>query len=410
MAYRKIAKCRLCGHPNPVSLFALGMQSLTGVFPKTAPEAVEQGPLEVVKCGECHLLQLAHSFAPDMMYGENYGYRSGLNQSMVRHLKGKVDSIRATVDVGPGDLVIDIGSNDSTLLQQYPAGRLVGIDPTGSKFKSYYPAHITLVPDFFSAGIVRERLGDVRAKVITSIAMFYDLEDPTQFARDIASLLAPDGVWVFEQSYMPLMLDVNSYDTICHEHLEYYSLHQIQRVTEAVGLKIVGVEINNVNGGSFSVMASRKESRYPEAKAMVDALLNLEECRGLKTLRPYREFWERATHHRDVIRGFFAEARSEGKTVIGYGASTKGNVLLQFCGLGPKDIAGIAEVNQDKFGCYTPGTAIPIVSEADARAHKPDYFFVLPWHFKSGIVAREREFLAQGGKLVFPLPEFEIVG
>ncbi len=410
MAYRKITQCRLCGKPDPASLFSLGMQALTGVFPKMAPEAVEQGPLELVKCGTCHLVQLAHSFAPDMMYGENYGYRSGLNASMVRHLKGKVDAIRAVVDIGPNDLLIDIGSNDSTLLQQYPAGKRVGIDPTGSKFKSYYPAHITLIPDFFSAGIVRERLGNLRAKVVTSIAMFYDLEDPTQFARDIASLLAPDGVWVFEMSYMPSMLQLNSYDTICHEHLEYYALHQIQRVTEAAGLKIVGIEINDVNGGSFSVMASPKEARYPEAKAMVDALLRLEECRGLHTPRPYREFWERTTHHRDQLRGFFADARLQGKTVVGYGASTKGNVLLQFCGIGAQDLACIAEVNQDKFGCFTPGTAIPIVSEAEARAKKPAYYFVLPWHFKAGIVAREREFLAQGGKLVFPLPEFHVVG
>ncbi len=235
--YRAIERCRICGNPNLVSVLHLGEHVLTGVFPRTKDEVLTSGPLELVKChndgGEdvCNLVQLRCSFPSAEMYGTNYGYRSGLNQSMVDHLHDKVAKIRQMVTLNIGDLIVDIGSNDSTLLQAYPAAhglRLLGIDPTGHKFRQFYPPHIELAPTFFSADTVQAVAGAQKAKVITSIAMFYDLEEPLSFMRHITDVLADDGVWVFEQSYMPSMLEVNAYDTICHEHLEYYGLKQVK--------------------------------------------------------------------------------------------------------------------------------------------------------------------------------------
>jgi hypothetical protein len=344
------------------------------------------------------------------MYGENYGYRSGLNQSMVRHLTQKVHLLERLAAINSGDVVLDIGSNDATTLKAYrtPGLTRIGIDPTANKFKEFYVDDIQLVPDFFSAEAFRSR-APKPASIVTSIAMFYDLADPIAFARQVAEVLAPDGLWHLEQSYMPSMLRLCSYDTICHEHLEYYALGTLQQIMDAAGLRIVDVQMNSVNGGSFAVMAVHRASTFPGNTAMVDWLLEQEDRMGLHTPRPYRDFEDRVfRHRRDLIR-LLQALRSAGKRILGYGASTKGNVVLQFCGIGPEIIEAIAEVNPDKFGSFTPGTHIPIVSEAQARATAPDYFLVLPWHFKEGIVQREQEFLAAGGKMIFPFPEIEVV-
>lgn len=405
-------QCRICGNSELVSIVNLGRQSLTGVFPKSRDQPVTAGPLELVKCtgtDVCNLVQLRQSYDLGEMYGLNYGYRSGLNRSMVEHLNELVGRIRAVADPKPGDLVIDIGSNDSTLLQAYPKDgpTLVGIDPTGTKFKQYYPSHIELIPEFFSANAVNRRFGARKAVAISSIAMFYDLESPIDFMHQIREVLADDGIWLFEQSYMPTMLDVNAYDTICHEHLEYYGLAQIKWMTDRAELKIIDVWLNNANGGSFAVMVAKTGSRYPEATAKIVAILRDEAMRGLHTLAPYAEFKARIFEHRARLAAFIAETKRAGKTILGYGASTKGNVILQFCNLTAADIPAIAEVNEDKFGCFTPGTYIPIISENEARATKPDYFLVLPWHFKQTIIERERDYVAGGGTLVFPLPAIE---
>lgn len=416
--YSTITKCRICGSAELVPVLNLGEQSLTGVFPSKKDQKITSGPLELVKCSEdgnnksCGLLQLRHSYDLNEMYGLNYGYRSGLNRSMVEHLHIKAGKICALVDLKPGDLIIDIGSNDSTLLQGYPKNgfTLVGIDPTGKKFKDYYPDHIRLIPEFFSSNVVKKNMGDKKAKVISSIAMFYDLESPIDFMHQIHDVLADNGIWVFEQSYMPTMLEMNAYDTICHEHLEYYGLKQIKWMTDNVGFKIIDVELNNVNGGSFSLMVAKSNSSYREATTLVETILRKEADMGLHTLKPYEDFKQRIFEHRDQLIQFIQRAKSEKKKILGYGASTKGNVILQFCNITARDTPYIAEVNKDKFGCYTPGTLIPIISEVEARAMKPDYFMVLPWHFKDNIVAKEADYLRSGGKMFFPLPELEVVG
>lgn len=410
-SYHAIEGCRVSDSKHLVTVLDLGVQALTGVFPRSTADKVTEGPLELVWCPESGLLQLKHSYEPDEMYGQNYGYRSGLNQSMVNHLTDKIRYLERMVQLNHQDVVLDIGSNDATTLKAYSAKdiRRIGIDPTGIKFASFYPSEIKLVPDFFSEDAYRS-VESRQAKIITSIAMFYDLESPIEFARQIESVLSKDGIWHFEQSYMPSMLRTNSYDTICHEHLEYYSLGVVKKILEKAGLKIVDVVMNSVNGGSFAVTAAKQGNHaVRENKAVIDWLLNQEDRMGLNTPRPYREFEERVFRHREDLTRLIRALNADGKKILGYGASTKGNVVLQFCGLTKEDIPAIAEVNVEKFGCYTPGTHIPIISEEEARAMKPDYFLVLPWHFKDGILRREKEFLAGGGKMIFPFPDIEIV-
>ena len=406
----RVSSCRAGGGSDLVSVLNLGSQELTGVFPRSRDQQVTSGPLELVWSPKSGLLQLAHSFDASEMYGENYGYRSGLNQSMVRHLTNKIAHLERYADLKPGDVVLDIGSNDATSLKAYKTASLkrIGIDPTGNKFREYYPDDIDLVPDFFNAENYR-KVESRPAKIVTSIAMFYDLDDPIKFAQDIAAVLDDNGVWHFEQSYMPSMLRMTSYDTICHEHLEYYSLGVIQHIVAAADMKVVDVAMNAVNGGSFAVTAAKKNSPRQPNSAVINWLLDQEERMGLNTPRPFRDFEERVFRHREDLRRLLGSLNADGKKVLGYGASTKGNVVLQFCGLTEKDIPAIAEVNPDKFGSFTPGSRIPIVSEADAHAMQPDYFLVLPWHFKEGILQREQEYLARGRKFIFPFPEIEII-
>ncbi len=410
-AYKEIDKCRVSGSKNLVSVLNLGHQVLTGVFPKSTSEKVTSGPLELVWCPDGGLLQLRHSYDPGEMYGLNYGYRSGLNQSMVNHLTEKVRFLELLADLKSGDRVVDIGSNDATTLKAYKTSGIkrIGIDPTGTKFAQYYTDDIKLIPDFFSAALYRSAETQP-ARIVTSIAMFYDLDSPVEFAKQIESILADDGIWHFEQSYMPSMLRMNSYDTICHEHLEYYSLGVVKNIMDKAGLKIVDVVMNAINGGSFAVTAAKAGNKsITQNLAVIDWLLEQEHRMGLNTPRPYRDFEERVFRHRDDLTRLIRALNADGKKILGYGASTKGNVVLQFCGLTNKDIPAIAEVNPEKFGCFTPGTHIPIIPEQEARAMKPDYFLVLPWHFKDGILRREKEYLTSGGKMIFPFPEIEIV-
>lgn len=408
--YKKTEKCRICGNTHLECVLDLGEQMLTGVFPREKYANVTTGPLRLVKCvgdNACGLLQLEHSYDLGEMYGENYGYRSGLNASMVAHLSEKVKKILGLVTLNKGDLVVDIGSNDSTTLQAYPSSGpvLVGVDPTGIKFHSYYPPHIQLIPDFFSSALVEARFPGKKAKVITSFSMFYDLEDPLEFMRQIYDVLTDDGIWVFEQSYMPTMLDTNSYDTVCHEHLEFYALRQIKWMTDKVGFNIIDVEFNDVNGGSFSVTVA-KSSGDTKVLPVVQKILDEEHARGLDTLVPYHEFATRVANSRQELLAFIKSARAEGKVVAALGASTKGNVLLQYCGITEKEVPFVGEVNPEKFGCFTPGTWIPIIPENDFLQNEPDYLIVLPWHFKRFFTAKSKW---KHAKLVFPLPHLEIV-
>lgn len=408
--YKEISECRVCRNRNLMTVLSLGEQYLTGVFPREKDKKISKGPLDVVFCDKCGLLQMKQSYSLEEMYGNNYGYRSGLNSSMVRHLEQKIHFLERFANLKEDDLVIDIGSNDATSLKAYRVTcKRVGIDPTGIKFKSFYPDDISLIPDFFTANKFFQHFPNQKAKIITSISMFYDLEDPCRFVEDIVQCLADDGIWHLEQSYLLSMLRTDSYDTICHEHLEFYSFKVVKNILESKGLRVVDVIVNSINGGSFAVTACKKEAGYKSNNVIIDWMLHQEDTMRLDTPKPYRDFEEKTFNHRKNIKALIEALVKDGKKVFGYGASTKGNVLLQFCGITNEHIPYIAEVNPDKFGSYTPGTNIPIISEEEAKAMNPDYFLVLPWHFKNHILEREREYIQQGGKFIFPLPEIEIV-
>ena len=379
---------------------SLGDQKLTGVFPLTKDENELGGPVDLVWCPDSGLLQMKQSYSLEVMYGDNYGYRSGLNNSMVDHLNKKINYLESFANPLKDDLVIDIGSNDATSLKAYNGEfNKVGIDPTGKKFKDFYPPNINLIPDFFSSKILK--FGNKKAKIITSIAMFYDLEKPIDFAKDISECLTDDGIWHFEQSYMPAMLKANSYDTICHEHLEFYSLSVVKYILEKADLKLLDVQMNSINGGSFAVTASKKLSKYKPNDTIINWLLE-EINMKLNTIHPYKEFSERVYSHRLSLKKLINDLVKDGKKIFGYGASTKGNVMLQYCNFSQNEIQYIAEVNEDKFGKFTPGSKIPIISQSDANKLNPDYYLVLPWHFRNSILEREKDFINKGGKFIFP--------
>lgn len=403
-----LTSCRICGNTQLELVLDLGEQALTGIFPKSPSDPLTSGPLRLLLCKGgadcCGLLQLAHTFDLGEMYGDQYGYRSGLNASMMRHLGEKVAWLQKRRPLSAGDVVLDIGSNDGTTLSNYPSSvTRIGIDPTSDKFRQFHPAGITAVADFFTADSFRRVAGDKKARIVTSLSMFYDLPSPMQFVQDVADILADDGVWHFEQSYLPLMLETNSYDTVCHEHLEYYALAQVEWMVTRAGLRITDVQFNDVNGGSFAVTVEKGVGHADQVKELLakEAWVSAPE-----TWVNFRAMVER---HRSELRATLTKLKEQGKRVYGLGASTKGNVVLQYCGITSDLLHKIAEVNPDKFGSFTPGTLIPICSEARALAEKPDVFMVLPWHFRKGITHNQQGFLEAGGKLLFPLPRIEFV-
>jgi SAM-dependent methyltransferase len=373
-------------------------------------------PLVLVRCdptrdeNACGLLQMEHTVPPEVLYS-SYWYRSGTNNTMRAHLKGIVEEAVSIVNKSSGS-VLDIGCNDGTLLSCYPHGfRKFGVDPSDIA-QEIDKQNATVFQDIFPSDEFLNYLHENQIDIITSIAMFYDLEDPVAFAKGIRRILAPEGIWVFEMSYMPMMLKMTSYDTICHEHLEFYSLAVIEYILKKSDLKIFNVTLNDINGGSIRCYAThttnfkyKKEAYLLNIRAMHQAEFDFE----LDTDKPYKNFQDRINVHRDELSTLLKKLKKEGKKIHIYGASTKGNTILQWCGIDNRIIDYAAERNPDKYGAHTLGTDIPIISEAESRDMNPDYYLVLPWHFKEEFISRERDILERGTKLIFPLPKIEIV-
>lgn len=409
--FHKIEKCRVCGNEHYYTVLDLGNQYLSGIFPKQVDLDMYKGPLKLVKCDEstggCGHVQLEHTFDLPTMYGEEYGYRSGLNSSMVKHLKGKYEKITNYLNLKEDDIVIDIAGNDGTFLGFFPSTlKLVSIDPTSKKFSQYFSGHVSYIADFFSRKTFIDFFGNVTAKLVTSFSMFYDLEDPCQFAKEVNSVLDPEeGVWVLEQSYMPEMLRVNSLDTVCHEHLSYYGMRQLKYIMDQSGLKIIDFEFNDVNGGSISMMVANKNSKYEECTQMLDELIREELELALDTVKPWQEFEKRIEKCREQFWNLINSFKDDGLKVAALGASTKGNVTLQTWGVTPDDILVVGDVNPDKDGSFTPGTWIPIKNE-DSVLLEYDVFVILPWHFKNFFVNNPK---FKNKILVFPFPIPEVV-
>jgi 2-polyprenyl-3-methyl-5-hydroxy-6-metoxy-1,4-benzoquinol methylase len=406
-----IKHCRSCDSTNIEVVFDLGEQVLSGVFQSESLDDISSGPVALVACDECRLVQMQYSYPLDEMYNDGYGYQSGLTSFMSQHLKGVLSFASDQITLKKGDHVLDIGCNDGTLLNHYPENlySLIGIDPVAKKYLERYPKDAKVVTEFFS----KESYFSValnKAKIVTSISMFYDLEDPVTFAKSISSVLSEDGVWVFEQSYLPAMLRTNSYDTICQEHVEYYSLTAIQHILQQAGMTIVDASQNEVNGGSIRLAAVHESSALaskisPEASWLIEQ----EKNHDIFSNQPWIDFQNNVARQKLDLVNLLTELKTAGKTVIGYGASTKGNVILQYCGIGPDLLPLIGDITPSKDGVFTPGSKIPVVSMEKAKAMKPDYFLVLPWGFRGDILLREKEMIANGTKFIFPLPFVEIV-
>lgn len=417
MHIRHKKTCRVCKSPSLKPVIDLQPQFLQGSFVKagTVTPPLRKIPTSLVRCdvseheNACGLLQLQHSIPPEILYA-NYWYRSGTNQTMRNHLQGIVKSAMSIVE--PKEKrVLDIGCNDGTLLAAYPEGfELWGFDP--SDIAQETRDWVQVVGTIFPSSQGRARLAGRKFDVITSIAMFYDLEDPIDFASNIKESLAENGIWILEMSYMPLMLKMNSFDTICHEHLEYYSLEVLQYITRAAGLRIFKVELNAINGGSIRCYVSHDNCiKYDtrEAEEYIRLLQLMEFEMQLDTDEPYRAFQERIERLREEMGELMARIRANGETVHVYGASTKGNVLLQWYNIDAFKIEYAADRNPQKDGAMTLGTNIKIISEEKSRAMKPDYYLVLPWHFRREFLEREADTIRNGTRMLFPLPDIEVV-
>ena len=402
----KIKNCRSCKSKSLIKLYTLGKQTLTGIFPPKKNAKITKGNLSMVICNKCKLLQLEHNFDANEMYGENYGYMSSLNKSMISHLKLKAFNLKNKFNLKPNNNILDIGSNDGTFLSFFNNRyKLFGCDPTIKKFSKYYRRDINQLPHFFSSKL----FSDKKFNLITSISMFYDLPDPLSFAKEINSILHRDGIWHIELSYMPMMIKNRSYDTICHEHLEYYSLKSLKYLLDKAGLKIINLSFNQINGGSIELDVSKKKSKLKECKYLINWVLESERLNQYNEVKKHKLFFKECQNHKVLLKKLLLVLKKQNKKILGYGASTKGNVLLQYCNINSDILDYVAEVNKFKFNKYTPGSNIKIISEKEAKLKKPDYLFVLPWHFKDHIIKREQKFLKNGGKLIFPLPDIEII-
>jgi hypothetical protein len=411
--------CRVCDSPHLAPVLSLGDQHIAGAFAEPGGrQPVDRAiPLELVRCdttkdqNACGLIQTRHTVPGSILY-HSYWYRSGVNKTMTRNLHEIAQQAEELVELRPGDLVIDIGCNDGTLFDGYRAQQLrhLGFDPSDitryARAKGY-----EVVRDFYSYESLRLRYPDRKAKVITSIAMFYDLEDPRAFVADVSSALAEDGVWVMELHYLPTMLETNSFDAIVHEHLEYYSLAVIERLIAEAGLQAVRVELNEVNGGSIRLFIGHtgKLPISAEAEAHLQDLRIREFELALDSSEPYDRFAANVEKVRDDLAALCRRLVKDGKKIHVYGASTKGNTILQYAGIDSNLIPYAADRNPDKWGSETIATHIPIISEEESRSLSPDFYLTLPWHFLDEFLDREADFLDNGGRFIVPLPTVRII-
>jgi hypothetical protein len=411
--------CRICGSNELAPVLDLGEQCISGAFaePGGRDPVTRTIPLELVRCDmtadqdACGLIQTRHTVPGSILY-RSYWYRSGVNQTMTNNLHEIAHRALELAHPTAGDIIIDIGCNDGTLFDGYQDEhlRFLGFDPSDvAQFavdKGY-----EVIRDFFSSALFKERYPDHKAKIITSIAMFYDLEDPGAFVSDIASTLAENGVWVLELHYLPRMLEQNSFDAIVHEHLEYYSLSVIERLVHEAGLEIVHAEVNEVNGGSVRVFVGH-QGRHQQTHGQRQSLqaLRVSEFElALDSPDPYAAFAQRVERVRDELSTLCHSLHADGRSIHVYGASTKGNTILQYTGLDHSVIDYAADRNPAKWGSRTIRTGIPIISEEESRGMRPDYYLVLPWHFLDEFLEREADYLHAGGRFIVPLPEVRVI-
>lgn len=411
--FREILQCRCCGNKKLVPIISLGSLFVSNFV--DSPESLQvKAPLDLVLCGKCSLVQLKHTVESSLMY-RNYWYRSGMNRTMAEALGDIARRAEQLVEIRENDIALDIGCNDGTLLRSYSnkSLRAIGFEPALNLIPYAEKETTKIINDFFNYRAFSANFPGEKAKIITSIAMFYDLDNPNDFVADAVKCLHSRGVWIIEMHYLPKMLEQNAFDAVCHEHLEIYSLLSLENLLKAHNLEVFDVELNDVNGGSFRAYITHKGGKVKPFKGAEKRLASLrksEEKLGLSEKKIYLGFAQRVNKIKKQVAGFIKKEAGRGKKIFVYGASTKGNTLLQYFGLDSRVVGAASERNPDKWGKKTVGTLIPIISEERARAQKPDYFLVLPWHFLKEFTERESSFLKSGGKFIVPLPKFRVIG
>lgn len=406
-------ECRVCGKQELAPVLSLGMQYLSN-FIDGPEQALYAAPIELVLCnkkdGGCGLLQLKHTVPPDLLY-RKFWYKSGTNQTMKDALADIVMKAKKMVNLQRGDIVVDIGANDGTLLRCYGNSelKLVGFEPATNLVEEAQVGTTKIINDFFSHSAFAKEFGNNKAKIITSIAMFYDLEKPNEFVKDIVKTLHKEGVWIVQMNYLATMLENNAFDNIVHEHLEYYSLGSLEDLLEKHSLIVFDVELNDINGGSIRTYIKHKDSKLHSVTKRVNKIRSYEDRMNLEDYKTYQKFATRIKNLKEKTYNFVRAKVDKGKMVYVYGASTRGNTLLQYYNLDHRLITAAADRNPVKWGKRTAGTYIPIIPEEQARKERPDYFLVLPWYFIDEFVSRESEFLKSGGKFIVPLPAFKVI-
>ena len=404
-----IKKCRNCNSKSMVDLFNLGKIRFTGKFPKYK-EKIPHGELNLVMCRSCKLVQLKHIFNMSYLYNKDYGYRTGINSTMSNHVKSVVKKISKIAKLKKGDNVLDIASNDATLLKNYDRGiKTWGIDPILSKFKKEYKKINYKISNFFNYKLILKKKNKVSFKIITALSVFYDLENPNIFLNGIKNLLHKDGLFYLEFQDLMKIIKHNMFDTICHEHLEYYSVTFINNILKKHKLRIFDHSYNDINGGSSAYLICHMNSKYKTKKNRINKILINEKNFGIEKVSTYKNFKKRIDLLRKKLNSNIQKIADNKKIIHGYAASTKGNVLLQYYNLDNNKIKFISDRNPNKRNLYTPGSNIRIISETESRNLKPDFYLVLAWHFKKEILLRERKIRSKGTKFIFPLPNVQII-
>lgn len=406
----KLKECRICKKKKFSFLFSLGNLSFTGKFAKNSKISIPRKKVSLVICNSCKLVQLNRNFNPKYLYGKDYGYRTGINSTMTNHVKEIAYEAQRLSKVKKNEYVLDIASNDGTLLNFYKKDFVkVGIDPILSKFKKFYKYIDYSVPNFFSLNVLKKKRLDKKYKIISALSVFYDLKKPNNFLKDIKKILHQDGIFILEHADLLSIVRNNLFDTICHEHLEYYSSKIIIKLMEKNGLKVFDLKKNNINGGSIRYYIAHNNSKYNVKFNKINLILRQENRYKLENVQTYKKFLRKINIQKNKLNDFLKKKIKLKKNIHGYGASTKGNVLLQYFNINKNQISYIADRNPKKYNLYTPGTKIKIISEKISRNLKPDYYLVLPWHFKKEILSREKKIRKKGTKFIFPLPKLRII-
>ena len=404
----RIKQCRNCKSKKLIELFSLGNLCFTGKF-SSLKDNIKKKPVTVVLCKSCELVQLAHNYNLKYLYGPDYGYRTGINKTMTEHVKKITKILAKKTSLKKNDLVLDIASNDGTLLNSYNKNIIkFGVDPVLNKYRKNYKKIKYSVSGFFSASKVKEKTKK-KFKIISALSVFYDLLNPNKFLKDVKTLLLPEGIFLLEFADLASIIKYKMFDTICHEHLEYYSSKVIINLVQKNDLRVFDIKQNFINGSSKQYYICHKNSKIKSKSKIIKQTLKNELKLKLNKVKTFQDFIRKINLLKKRLINKIKYIRKNNQNIHCYGASTKGNVLLQYFNIDNKKISFAAERNQNKYGLVTPGSKIKIISEENSRRMKPDYYLVLPWHFKKEILKREKNTLRKGTKFIFPLPKFEII-